>query len=212
MEPPGENAQRTWDAIVFPKNPTFVDITKVLRKLSGARLMMVRCRMFDASPEALEREMYDLKKKIPVGSPLRVHLYGRGLEPPDFDRFLDSVQRYQFALERGKHEPGRLGEEEGDRGDVGWDEAKTKCSTTKMRSPEWPLMTVGKRQMVCAANLVVLLVELVSTRRLSPKPLVVTSVRVIIRFVLVRMTSLRSADLTRAGIHSCSVALWTVMT
>ena len=100
VEPPGENAQRTWDAVVFPKNPTFAEITKVLRKLSEARLMMVRCRKFDDSPEALEREMYDLKKKIPSGSPLRLRLYGHGFEPPDFDRFLDSVQRYQFALER----------------------------------------------------------------------------------------------------------------
>ena len=32
------------------------------------------------------------------------------------------VQRYQFALERGKHEPGRLGDEEDDRGEAGWDE------------------------------------------------------------------------------------------
>jgi hypothetical protein len=122
VEPPGENAQRTWDAVVFPKNPSFADITKVLRKLSEARLMMVRCRKFDDSSEALEREMYDLKKKIPLGSPLRLHLYGHGFEPPDFDRFLDSVQRYQFALERGKHEPGRLGDEGGGTGEADWDE------------------------------------------------------------------------------------------
>jgi len=41
--------------VMFPKNPTFAEITKASPKLSEAGLMVVRCRKFDDLEEALER-------------------------------------------------------------------------------------------------------------------------------------------------------------
>jgi hypothetical protein len=51
--------------------------------------------------------MSDLKKKIPLGSPLRYHLYSRDHEPINFDSFFNEVQKYQVSLKKSKEKAGR---------------------------------------------------------------------------------------------------------
>ena len=81
IEVPGELAQRNWDSIVFPKNASFNDTTKILKRLNEARTMLVRCGKFDDAPATLEREMHEVKKKVPLGSDLR-YTFTRAVSSP----------------------------------------------------------------------------------------------------------------------------------
>ena len=73
---PADQAQAMWDSISFPMDPTADEITKIFDRLNRARIKMVNCgRIDDSKQESRDRDMPDLKNKIPLGSALRYHLY-----------------------------------------------------------------------------------------------------------------------------------------
>ena len=116
---PADQAQAMWDSIVFPADPSADEITKVFERLNRARIKMVNCgRIDDSKPDSRDREMADLKKKIPLGSALRFHLYSRDHEPINFDSFFNEVQKYQVSLKKSEEKAGRGMENEF--GSDGW--------------------------------------------------------------------------------------------
>jgi hypothetical protein len=63
---------------------------------------MYKTRRFRDTPESHEREMAELKRKVPHGSKLRERLYGGDYEPVTYDAFIDAVLKYQSIMTQPK--------------------------------------------------------------------------------------------------------------
>jgi len=100
----------------------------VLLKLNKARIQMVKTGRFRDTPECLARELSDLRRKVPLGSELRMYFETIGTRPTSFDHFVSLVRRFQMAKQPPKGEAGRAAQEaeswpeEPIEGEEGWDE------------------------------------------------------------------------------------------
>ena len=110
-ETPGDNAQMAWDALGFPKDPSYKEIDKILDQINLARNKMYQVERFDYSARSVEKEMSDLKRMVPLGTRLREHLYAREWQPTSFDAWFNAVQQWQLTLPRPKEESGKQGSE-----------------------------------------------------------------------------------------------------
>ena len=102
FEDPCQRAKELWDEIKFPVTIRYCeDVDAVLEKLLKARARMFKTGAFVLNDTvSVEREMFDLQRKVPKGSALRSHVYNRDWLPTSFHQWFDVVQQYAHNLEK----------------------------------------------------------------------------------------------------------------